>query len=88
MSDDVSMQALSGSIGERTAAAIAAGCDLALHCNGDLAEMQAVAANAPTLTGRTAERAAAALAARRAPEPLDEAEARARFARLTAPASV
>jgi beta-N-acetylhexosaminidase len=88
MSDDVSMQALSGGIGERTAAAIAAGCDLALHCNGDLAEMKAVAAEAPTLTGRAADRAAAALAARRRPEPLDEAEARARFARLTAPASV
>lgn len=88
MSDDVSMQALSGSIGERTAAALAAGCDLALHCNGDLAEMRAVAANTPALEGRALARAERALAARRAPEPLDEAAARAEFARLTAPASV
>jgi len=88
MSDDVSMRALSGSIGERTAAALAAGCDLALHCNGDLAEMIAVAENAPILTGRAAERAARALAARRPPAAFDEAAARAEFARLTAPASV
>lgn len=88
MSDDVSMQALSGSIGTRTAAALAAGCDLALHCNGVLAEMVEVAKNAPALSGRAAERAARALAARRAPSAFDEAAARAEFARLTAPASV
>ena len=88
MSDDVSMQALSGTIGERTAAALAAGCDLALHCNGDLAEMRAVAAAAVPLAGRAAERAARALACRRAPEPLDEAAARAQFARLTGTPSV
>ena len=88
MSDDVSMQALSGTIAERTAAALAAGCDLALHCNGVLAEMEAVAANAPALTGVAADRAARALAARRRPAPLDEAEARAEFARLTGMPSV
>ncbi|MEO1192532.1 MAG: beta-N-acetylhexosaminidase [Pseudomonadota bacterium] len=43
VSDDLSMQALSGSLADRAAAAMAAGCDLALHCNGDLSEMQAVA---------------------------------------------
>lgn len=47
-SDDLSMQALSGSMGERTAAVLAAGCDIALHCNGQMAEMeQAVAAAGP-----------------------------------------
>lgn len=47
-SDDLSMQALSGSIGERTASVLAAGCDVALHCNGQMAEMeQAVAAAGP-----------------------------------------
>jgi beta-N-acetylhexosaminidase len=46
MSDDLSMKALAGSLGERAGGAIAAGCDIALHCNGDLDEMQAVAANA------------------------------------------
>ena len=65
MSDDVSMGALSGSIGERTRASLAAGCDLVLHCNGKLDEMQAVAAEAPELAGEAARRAAAALAARR-----------------------
>ena len=34
MSDDVSMGALSGSLAERTRAALAAGCDVVLHCNG------------------------------------------------------
>ncbi len=43
LSDDISMQALSGSLGERAAAAQAAGCDVVLHCNGDMEEMIAVA---------------------------------------------
>ncbi|MGZ5898042.1 MAG: glycoside hydrolase family 3 N-terminal domain-containing protein, partial [Xanthobacteraceae bacterium] len=80
MSDDVSMQALSGTIAERTSAALAAGCDIALHCNGDFTEMQAVAANAPVLAGNALRRAQAALGCRRPPEPLDEAAARAEFA--------
>jgi len=61
MSDDLSMQALSGSLGERARGAVAAGCDLALHCNGDAAEMAAVAEAVPHLAGRAAERAATAL---------------------------
>ena len=43
MSDDVSMNALSGTIAERSRAALAAGCDVVLHCNGNLGEMDAVA---------------------------------------------
>lgn len=62
MSDDLSMKALSGPVGESAAGALAAGCDLALHCNGDMGEMREVAAAAPRLEGRSAERAAAALA--------------------------
>lgn len=50
MSDDICMKALAGSLPERTAAVIAAGCDVVLHCNGDLAEMEAVAAAAPPLS--------------------------------------
>lgn len=43
MSDDLGMHALSGDFGTRAAAAIAAGTDVALHCSGDMAEMEAVA---------------------------------------------
>src|SRR5260370_41940361 len=50
MSDDVSMNALAGSIGERTRAIIAAGCDMVLHCNGKLDEMREVAAETPELS--------------------------------------
>ena len=44
MSDDMSMDALTGTLAERTRAALAAGCDVVLHCNGRLDEMRAVAA--------------------------------------------
>src|SRR5262245_2986158 len=84
MSDDVSMGALSGSMAERTRAALAAGCDLVLHCNGKLDEMQAVAAQSPPLAGEAARRADAALAARRAPAAIDIAEARRTFAAILA----
>lgn len=48
-SDDLSMQALSGGIGDRAEAAIAAGCDLALHCNGNLDEMVDVLSRVPEM---------------------------------------
>jgi beta-N-acetylhexosaminidase len=76
MSDDVSMNALSGSIAERTRAIFAAGCDVVLHCNGKLDEMREVVAQTPVLTGKALERAKAALASRRAPQPFDRAAAR------------
>jgi beta-N-acetylhexosaminidase len=82
MSDDVSMGALSGSIGERSRAALAAGCDVVLHCNGKLDEMQAVAAEAPELGGEAARRANAAMGGRKAPSSIDLAEARREFAGL------
>jgi beta-N-acetylhexosaminidase len=82
MSDDVSMGALSGSIAERSRQALAAGCDLVLHCNGDLAEMQEVAANCPELGGVALQRTARALASRRAPDASDLEAARAEFAQL------
>lgn len=68
MSDDLSMEALGGDIGSRAAKSFAAGCDLALHCNGDLKEMRQVAAVAPVLQGTSLDRCARALAARRMPE--------------------
>ena len=55
-SDDLSMGALTGPVGARAAAAVAAGCDLALHCNGKRAEMEEVVAAVPLLTGRARER--------------------------------
>ena len=84
MTDDISMGALSGSIGERCRAAIAAGCDVVLHCNGKMAQMEAVAADVPVLAGEAARRAAAALAAKTPAEPLEVAAARAEFLKLMA----
>ena len=80
MSDDLSMKALSGDFEQRTRAALAAGCDVVLHCNGDMAEMKAVAKGARPLTGKARRRADAALARiARSPEPFDAAEGRARL---------
>jgi beta-N-acetylhexosaminidase len=77
MSDDVSMNALSGSMAERTRAIFAAGCDVVLHCNGKLDEMREVAAQTPELSGKARQRARRALASRRAPQPFDRVAARA-----------
>jgi beta-N-acetylhexosaminidase len=77
MSDDVSMNALSGSIAERTRAILAAGCDMVLHCNGKLDEMREVARETPELSGKALERAERALASRKAPQPFDRLKARA-----------
>ncbi|WP_426442965.1 beta-N-acetylhexosaminidase [Bradyrhizobium genosp. P] len=77
MSDDVSMNALAGSVAERTRAIIAAGCDMVLHCNGNIDEMREVARETPELTGMALERANQALAARKPPQPLDRQAARA-----------
>jgi len=82
MSDDISMNALSGSIAERSRAALAAGCDVVLHCNGNLQEMTEVAGEAPELSGAAATRADAALAARGAPEKFDVDSAREIFERM------
>lgn len=87
MSDDVSMNALSGNIAERTRAIFAAGCDVALHCNGNIEEMRAVAGQTPELSGRALERANAALAARKAPQPLDRVAARTELDALIARAN-
>ena len=65
MSDDISMKALGGDMRERAALSFAAGCDLVLHCNGDMAEMKAVAEAAPVLQGRSLERCDQALAMRK-----------------------
>lgn len=83
-SDDLSMGALSGDAGERTAAVLAAGCDVALHCNGDMAEMVQVAAAAPILSYAAAQRWARAEAVRGVPDTVDADELRARLDTLLA----
>jgi beta-N-acetylhexosaminidase len=82
MGDDVSMNALSGSIAERSRASFTAGCDLVLHCNGKMDEMRAVASEAPELSGSAARRAAAALAVRKSPSGIDLPAARREFAAM------
>jgi beta-N-acetylhexosaminidase len=79
MSDDVSMNALAGSIAERTRAVFAAGCDVVLHCNGKLDEMHQVAGETPELSGEAMERARRALAARKPPQAFDRTAARAQL---------
>jgi beta-N-acetylhexosaminidase len=88
MSDDVSMNALAGSIAQRTQAIVTAGCDMVLHCNGKLDEMRAVARETPLLTGKALERAKRALASRQAPQPLDRGAARAELDELVQRAGV
>jgi beta-N-acetylhexosaminidase len=82
LTDDLSMQALSGSIGDRARASIAAGCDIVLHCNGQRPEMVEAVTAAGALTPAAQARAAAALARRRPPEPIDTAGLEAEFERL------
>lgn len=85
MTDDISMEALSGTVAERSAAAIRAGCDTVLHCNGDLAEMERVAQAAGQMSLASALRAKAALALRRAPDGVDIAALEAEFGALVQP---
>jgi beta-N-acetylhexosaminidase len=88
MSDDVSMNALAGSIAERTRAIVSAGCDMVLHCNGRLDEMREVAREAPELSGKALDRAKRALASRKAPQPFDRVAARAELDELVGRAGV
>jgi beta-N-acetylhexosaminidase len=71
LTDDLNMKALGGSLGDRAARAIDAGCDLALHCNGVLDEMIEVAAAVGPLDSPGTVRYRAAQAAMPAPQPAD-----------------
>jgi beta-N-acetylhexosaminidase len=82
MTDDISMQALSGSVTGRAQAALAAGCDLILHCNGILSEMRALAEICPLLDGVALARHDRVMAARKHPDEYDLDAMRAEFAAL------
>ncbi len=84
VSDDLSMQALGGEIGERAERALTAGCDLVLHCNGDLREMEAVVTAAGPISAHTADRLARGEGVRRrsGPRHFDRREAIEEFAAL------
>ena len=84
VSDDLSMQALGGSLQDRARGALEAGCDLVLHCNGELTEMSSIAAAIGTLSDAAQRRVVAAEARRRAPGQFDRFAAEQRFAALLA----
>lgn len=82
ITDDLNMQALTGSLGQRAGRSIAAGCDIALHCKGDMAEMLEVATAAGQMTAAARHRATAALAQRRLAKSIDIAALEAEFSAL------
>ena len=81
LTDDLSMGALGGSFGLRARRALAAGCDIILHCNGDRAEMVAILPEVPVLTGPRFERAVASLSCGK---PQDVVDIREEFAQYSA----
>jgi len=84
--DDLSMGALAGDCRDRARAIFRAGCDLVLHCNGRLDEMEAVAEETPTLAGKAARRVEAAAAYARPPDAVDMSELGRRLSALLHPA--
>ena len=82
MSDDISMGALDGALEERVTGALKAGCDLVLHCNGDLAEMETVAGAAGPMTPDAEKRADIAVGQRRTPIDIDISALEAEFTNL------
>lgn len=80
MTDDISMQALSGTVAERGDAALKAGCDIVLHCNGNLSEMRTLAEGCGMMPKWSHARAKAVLARRRPAPQVDLAALDAAFA--------
>ncbi|MFA5123072.1 beta-N-acetylhexosaminidase [Zavarzinia sp.] len=77
VSDDINMQALSGDLPARAAAALAAGCDIVLHCSGKFEELAGLLPGLPGLSDAAARRWARAAGRRAAPAAFDRAAARA-----------
>ena len=88
MSDDLNMHALSGSMSDRARAVISASSDVVLHCSGNLAEMEQVAAHVPALTGQPLTRFARCIEVLKRSEPFSVAEAEAALASAAATESV
>lgn len=86
VSDDISMGALRGSFASRTEQALAAGCDVVLHCNGKMNEMTAIASALAPLRDQTQERLSRATARKRNPERIDRTEMARRIEHILAPA--
>lgn len=86
-SDDLSMEALAGTLAERAAAVVGAGCDVALYCGGVIDEMRAVAEAAGPLSDAAMDRVARAEASVGAPDGADIADLEARLEQLLAPAT-
>ena len=80
--DDLSMAALGGSLGDRAAASLEAGCDLVEHCNGNLDEMRTVAEAVGPLSEAAERRIAAGEALRGDPQPIDRAALESRLGQL------
>ncbi len=87
LTDDLSMRALGGSFAARAAGALEAGCDLVLHCNGDMAEMTEVAGAVGPLSPAARARLDRAQARRGAAQPIDRPALEARFRALAAGAA-
>ena len=68
MSDDIGMEALAGDHGQRAAACVAAGCDVALHCDGKMENMVLVAKAVPELSSESEARLSRAMALTFTPE--------------------
>jgi beta-N-acetylhexosaminidase len=84
MSDDLSMHALSGTMRSRAERVVAAGSDVVLHCNGDMAEMREAASGTPALAGEALRRFEQAISVLNASQPYDRAAAEADLARVLA----
>ena len=82
LSDDLAMKALSGTMSERTTASLDAGCDIALHCNGERPEMEAIMNVCGEMSLETIQRLQYAESFRKTATPLDLNDAEAKLKQL------